>query len=354
MRFQEESRAGCDTGFQPRHGWLWGCAALIAAALVAAPPPQGRTYFTISLGIEGPFETEADCWRFTAAEVCTLAGLCGPWEHTGPAGQETGFRFDLSYTEQDVRVEIEGEGRINSRGPRDAAGMAARARVGGKTFNFALAGRSTSSARCRQLKREWTRKSPPDQVQQTGACLEYAKFDSPVDSLYILPFSASEEPRLSGTFCADDGGHRMLLAYDFVLPIGAQVIAARTGRVRHVEDGFPDNGSSDPNAEPNEVSIEHDDGTVALYNHLRQHSVVVEVGEDVAQGQLIAQSGNSGFSGGLPHLHFQVFERMLSISDGWPPPLRIQVPVSFRNALGPLDRRAGLIQDVYYKALPDR
>ena len=146
----------------------------------------------------------------------------------------------------------------------------------------------------------------------------------------------------------------MLLAYDFVLPIGAQVIAARAGLVRQVTEGFPDDGSSDPSAEPNEVWIEHDDGTAALYNHLRQHSVVVEVGQRVAQGQLIGESGNSGFSGGLPHLHFQVLERMLFISDGWPPPLTIQVPVSFRNALGPLDRRAGFIQNVYYKALPDR
>ncbi len=354
MKMQVKASARNRFGLSALGVCFWGAIVLVAGALVAAPPPQGRTYFTVNLGVDGPFETAADCWRFTATDVCMSSDLCGSWERTEPAGPETGFAFEFSYEEQGVRVEIEGEGRIDNRGPQDSGAIAARARAGGKSINFAIAGRSTSPGNCSRLMREWTRKSPPDQVRQTPVCIEYAKFGSPVDSPYILPFSVAEEPRLSGTYCADDGGHRMLLAYDFVLPVGAEVIAARAGRVRHVQDGFPDDGSSDPNAEPNEVWVEHDDGTAALYNHLRQHSVVVAEGQDVAQGQLLGRSGNSGFSGGLPHLHFQVFERMLFISDGWPPPLTIQVPVSFRNALGPLDRRAGLIQEVYYKALLER
>ena len=60
------------------------------------------------------------------------------------------------------------------------------------------------------------------------------------------------------------------------------------------------------------MNIEHPDGTVAFYAHLMQESVVVGVGQQVARGELIALSGNSGATGGLPHLHFGVYQ-------GWPP-----------------------------------
>ena len=85
------------------------------------------------------------------------------------------------------------------------------------------------------------------------------------------------------------------------------------------------------------------DGTVAVYIHLMQDSVRFAVGEDVEQGQLIAQSSMSGTI--LPHLHFVVFQNDSHIEGE-------DVPVNFRNAEGPLDPRSGLIQEQDYKALP--
>lgn len=51
------------------------------------------------------------------------------------------------------------------------------------------------------------------------------------------------------------------------------------------------------------VKIEHDNGDVTCYGHLKEY--VVAVGDKVCQGQLIGYMGNTGISSG-PHLHFEV------------------------------------------------
>jgi murein DD-endopeptidase MepM/ murein hydrolase activator NlpD len=96
-------------------------------------------------------------------------------------------------------------------------------------------------------------------------------------------------------------------AVDFVAPIGTPVFAARDGTVMQVESDFDKAGL---NAEKyggraNYVRIVHDDGTMALYAHLREGGVLVRVGQRVAKGQQIGLSGNTGFTSG-PHLHFAV------------------------------------------------
>ena len=53
----------------------------------------------------------------------------------------------------------------------------------------------------------------------------------------------------------------------------------------------------------NFVRILHDDGTMALYAHLKAEAAMVRVGQQVRRGQLIGLSGNTGFTSG-PHLHF--------------------------------------------------
>jgi len=55
----------------------------------------------------------------------------------------------------------------------------------------------------------------------------------------------------------------------------------------------------------NFVRILHDDGSMALYAHLKSEGVLVRVGQRVRAGQPIGLSGNTGFTTG-PHLHFAV------------------------------------------------
>uniref|UniRef100_UPI00404A679C M23 family metallopeptidase n=1 Tax=Gallaecimonas sp. GXIMD4217 TaxID=3131927 RepID=UPI00404A679C len=95
-------------------------------------------------------------------------------------------------------------------------------------------------------------------------------------------------------------------AIDVAMPEGSEVRAARAGLVVQVREdsdqGCPERRCVE---DANYLVIEHEDGTLAEYFHLARHGVLVEPGQQVAAGQLIARSGNTGFST-EPHLHFVV------------------------------------------------
>jgi hypothetical protein len=90
-------------------------------------------------------------------------------------------------------------------------------------------------------------------------------------------------------------------AIDVDMPIGTNILAARAGIVTAIEGQYQDGNKQKANF----VKVQHDDGTVAQYFHLTLNGPKVAVGERVTQGQLVAQSGNTGDST-QPHLHFQV------------------------------------------------
>lgn len=81
---------------------------------------------------------------------------------------------------------------------------------------------------------------------------------------------------------------------DLAVPTGTSVVAARDGVV--IQTGWNgDLGIS--------VYVEHSDGVVTRYAHLNES--IVELGQEVSQGEVIAYSGNTGYSTG-PHLHFEI------------------------------------------------
>lgn len=84
-------------------------------------------------------------------------------------------------------------------------------------------------------------------------------------------------------------------AIDFGVPEGTPVFAA--------EDGIVVGASSDRWA-GKVLKIEHTDGVQTLYGHLGR--ILVPLDGCVKRGDVIAQSGNTGFTTG-PHLHFEVF-----------------------------------------------
>jgi murein DD-endopeptidase MepM/ murein hydrolase activator NlpD len=184
---------------------------------------------------------------------------------------------------------------------------------------------------------------PPQGVDPDSWCLERAGFGDPAESPYILPFREGEEYYVTQSYCFSMGGHADQLAYDFDMPVGRSVIASRAGTVRDLREDSPDDGEG--YGEHNYVMVEHEDGTVAFYAHLRRDGVLVDVGDRVEAGRVIAISGNSGLTGGA-HLHFGVYR-------DWPPHEGLDVPVNFRNAGGPLDARGGLLLHRHYLALPD-
>jgi murein DD-endopeptidase MepM/ murein hydrolase activator NlpD len=73
----------------------------------------------------------------------------------------------------------------------------------------------------------------------------------------------------------------------------------------------------------NVIEILHDDGTIAVYAHLQWDAIRVRIGQHVARGEYIANSGNTGFTTG-PHLHFAVW-RNTGTAD-------VSIPVEFEGS----------------------
>ena len=95
-------------------------------------------------------------------------------------------------------------------------------------------------------------------------------------------------------------------AVDIAMPEGTDIYAARNGRVMEVSNDFFSGGAQEKYMDKaNLIRILHDDGSMAVYGHLRLESARVTPGAKVKRGQRIGISGNTGFSSG-PHLHFVV------------------------------------------------
>jgi murein DD-endopeptidase MepM/ murein hydrolase activator NlpD len=171
-------------------------------------------------------------------------------------------------------------------------------------------------------------------------CMERAHFGTPENSPYVLPYPVGSEYSMLQSYCNPRGSHREQLAYDFLLPIGDPVVAARGGEVMDVVDRWPDDDHH--NDHFNRVFIRHNDGTVAFYAHMQLGSITVAVGDRVRQGQQFALSGSSGTP--VADLHFGVY-------DSWPVRHEYDLAINFRNAEGPLDERGGLIEGEIYLAL---
>ncbi len=154
---------------------------------------------------------------------------------------------------------------------------------------------------------------------------------------YRLPYALSTSVPVSQAF-PDTITHKdpsSQYAIDFVMPIGTGVYAARKGTVIEVASDFYDAGL-DPVVDgprANIVRVLHDDGTMSLYAHLNWNSIRVVPGQQVARGEYLADSGNTGFTTG-PHLHFVVQRN----DNG----RIVSVPAEFAGADGaPVTVRAG-------------
>ncbi|MCY1527628.1 Peptidase family M23 [compost metagenome] len=95
-------------------------------------------------------------------------------------------------------------------------------------------------------------------------------------------------------------------ALDIAMPEGTPIVAARPGVVVKIENDQSGRGN---NPSGNFVRLLHDDGTMGVYLHLMRGSVQVREGQQVALGERIARSGNTGNSTG-PHLHFVIQRNM--------------------------------------------
>lgn len=147
----------------------------------------------------------------------------------------------------------------------------------------------------------------------------------PSTSPYILPFAVGASIPTGLTNCSSSfhgAGTPDQYASDFDMPEGTPFIAARAGTVYEVVE---DTSSTGNGGSGNYVTIDHGDNTYAKYYHSPKDGIDVEVGDEVAQGDVIGVVGRSGLAG-YPHLHFIVVKDQTDFPyDG--------IAISFRNAI---------------------
>jgi murein DD-endopeptidase MepM/ murein hydrolase activator NlpD len=143
--------------------------------------------------------------------------------------------------------------------------------------------------------------------------------------VYALPFEKGSGFRLMQGYFGRFS-HRERVALDFNMRRGTRICAARDGIVVRVkEDG--DRGGWGRKYRPygNNIVIQHPDGSRAGYWHLQKDGALVNVGDTVKQGQVIALSGKTGYAF-QPHLHFIVWR---SVRGNWQ-----QMPTRFQTSKG--------------------
>lgn len=186
-------------------------------------------------------------------------------------------------------------------------------------------------------------------AKQSAPPIDCTAYPAQSTSPYILPWEVGLAYEVWRTTEHWSPGNRGvgLYAIDFRVPIGTKITAAREGTVVAVQEGFTDGNGED--LKENYVFIKHADGTVARYFHLTRDGALVNVGDTVKQGQLIALSGNTGDSAG-PHLHFDVQACGPNLNPNYNRyPCGQTLPVTFRNTE---DNSCGLTPGKRYKALP--
>src|SRR5688572_5125093 len=124
--------------------------------------------------------------------------------------------------------------------------------------------------------------------------------------VYSLPFENGDSHLLvQGYFGIFS--HKERAALDFKMKRGTKIVAVRDGVVIRVkEDGSKGGWSSKYRSQGNSIVIQHSDNSRSGYWHLQKDGALVNIGDSVKQGQVIALSGKTGYAA-LPHLHFIVW-----------------------------------------------
>ncbi len=100
----------------------------------------------------------------------------------------------------------------------------------------------------------------------------------------------------------------------------AYIVAAAPGTILYKSNGNYDRRCAFNNSNWNAVYLQHADGSVTWYGHMKNNSLTAKVvGETVAAGEYLGIVGSSGNSTG-PHLHFEVYNPESALVDTYAGP----------------------------------
>lgn len=86
-----------------------------------------------------------------------------------------------------------------------------------------------------------------------------------------------------------------------------KVYSPAKGKVIYVVNNFPDSEVFTEPHSGNEIRIEHGNGYITRYSHLKYNTITVNVGDIVEEGTVIAEEGMSGYATGV-HLDFELWK----------------------------------------------
>ncbi|HPF36561.1 MAG TPA: peptidoglycan DD-metalloendopeptidase family protein [Candidatus Krumholzibacteria bacterium] len=96
-----------------------------------------------------------------------------------------------------------------------------------------------------------------------------------------------------------------------------EVVAAAPGVILQKSDGNYDRQCGFGTGNWNAVYVQHADGSVAWYGHMKNGSLTAKtVGQSVAAGEFLGVVGSSGNSTG-PHLHLELYDPAGNLADPW-------------------------------------
>lgn len=120
----------------------------------------------------------------------------------------------------------------------------------------------------------------------------------------IVPFAGKHKVTQGWQGRFSHNGPKSRYAIDVSMPEGTPILAVKDGKIIDMKMNST-LGGPNPKYRPyaNYIRIAHDDGVMSLYVHLRGNTEQFKIGDRVKQGDVIAFSGNTGYTTG-PHLHF--------------------------------------------------
>jgi len=160
-------------------------------------------------------------------------------------------------------------------------------------------------------------------MNEINKVLEETKPNTGTDNIPLNPNQVLSSPMKAGSYTISSVfGYRLhpvlgrTLAHngiDMAAPLGTPIYSAGTGTVLF---------SGQSSGYGNWIVIQHDNGLITIYGHMRGDTLYVQQGQRVQQGQLISAVGSEGRSTG-PHLHFSVATAYNGSSFSYTDPLKV-------------------------------